>query len=106
MTLASGSTIKQLALSSGKPAVLDRLSTTNSGNIEYIDRIYRLTSIGPYAGLEAIAFLAVELDSDGQQSRRKHDLQRLSQAVSCRVGFAARAQFFGQLYSVRRLSVM
>jgi hypothetical protein len=54
MSLASGSTIKQLALSSGKPAVLDRLSSTNSGNLEYIDRTYRLTSIGPYAGLEAI----------------------------------------------------
>lgn len=36
------------------PVVLDHLSTTNPGNLDYIDRPYRLTSVGPYAGLESI----------------------------------------------------
>lgn len=50
VTLASGSTIKGLSLSTGKPAVLDRMSTSNSGNLEYIDRNYRWTNIGTYNG--------------------------------------------------------
>lgn len=52
--LASGSTVKGLALSTGQPAVLDRLSLANPGNLEYIDRPYRWTNVGPYAGVEVI----------------------------------------------------
>jgi hypothetical protein len=55
MRLAPGSTVKGLAISSGTPAVLDRLTLTHPGNLEYIDRTYRLTSIpSAYLGLEMI----------------------------------------------------
>ena len=45
MRLAPGSTVKGLTISTGTPAVLDRLTLSNPGNLEYIDRTYRLTSI-------------------------------------------------------------
>jgi hypothetical protein len=55
MRLASGSTVKGLTISSGTPAVLDRLTLSNPGNLEYIDRTYRLKSIpSAYLGLEMI----------------------------------------------------
>ena len=55
MWLAAGSTVKGVAISSGTPAVLDRLTLSNPGNLEYIDRSYRLTSIpSAYLGLEMI----------------------------------------------------
>lgn len=55
MTLAANSTITTLAVSSHTPAVLDKLSLSDPGNLEYIDRTYRLTSIPPaYIGKEMI----------------------------------------------------
>ena len=55
MWLAPGSTVKGLSVSSGTPAVLDRLTLANPGNLEYIDRTYRLTSVPThYLGLEMI----------------------------------------------------
>jgi hypothetical protein len=55
MRLAPGSTVKGLTITSGTPAVLDRLTPSNPGNLEYIDRTYRLTSIpNHYLGLEMI----------------------------------------------------
>jgi hypothetical protein len=55
MKLAPGSTVKGLAISTGTPAVVDRLTLSAPGNLEYIDRTYRLTSIpGAYLGLETI----------------------------------------------------
>ena len=55
MRLAPGSTVKGLTLSSGASAVLDRLTLVNPGNLEYIDRTYRLTSVpSRYLGLEMI----------------------------------------------------
>jgi len=55
MTLASNSTVSGLSISTHTPAVLDRLSTSPPGNIEYIDRTYQLTSIpAAYQGLESI----------------------------------------------------
>ena len=55
MRLAPGSTIKGLTITSGTPAVLDRLTLSNPGNLEYIDRTYRLMSIpNHYLGLEMI----------------------------------------------------
>ncbi len=45
ITLAPGSTISNLALSTGSPAVLDVLSLSDPGNLEFIDRPDRLTSI-------------------------------------------------------------
>lgn len=50
----AASTVNSLSASTGSPVVLDHLSLTNPGNLDYIDRTYRLTSIGPYAGLEYI----------------------------------------------------
>lgn len=55
ISLASSSTIDTLVLSTGKPAVLDTLSISNPGNLEYIDRTYRLTSVPTsYVGKEMI----------------------------------------------------
>lgn len=59
ISLASGSTIKGISTSTGTPAVTDKLSTSNPGNLEYIDRTtppaaYRFTSVTPYAGKEMI----------------------------------------------------
>jgi hypothetical protein len=54
LSLASGSTIKGISTTTGTPAVTDKLSTSNPGNLEYIDRTYRLTSVTPYAGKEMI----------------------------------------------------
>jgi hypothetical protein len=55
MRLAPGSTVKGLAISTGTPAVLDRLSLSNPGNLEYVDRTYRLTTVpSHYLGLEVI----------------------------------------------------
>jgi len=55
MRLAPGSTVKGLATSTGTPAVLDRLALSNPGNLEYVDRTYRLTAVpSHYLGLEVI----------------------------------------------------
>jgi len=55
MRLAPGSTVKGLTTSTGTPAVLDRLTLSNPGNLEYIDRTYRLKSVpSRYLGLETI----------------------------------------------------
>jgi hypothetical protein len=55
LSLASGSTIKSIATLTGTPAVVDKLSTSDPGNLEYIDRTYRLTSIpAAYVGMELI----------------------------------------------------
>jgi len=55
MRLAPGSTVKGLTISTGTPAVVDRLTLSNPGNLEYIDRTYRLKSIpSRYLGLETI----------------------------------------------------
>jgi hypothetical protein len=55
MTLAPGSTITSLSTITGTPAVLDHLSLSDPGNLEYIDRTYRLTSIpSAYIGKESI----------------------------------------------------
>ncbi len=55
MKLAPGSTVKELSISTGTPAVLDRLSLSDPGNLEYIDRTYRLTAIpSAYVGAEMI----------------------------------------------------
>ena len=55
MRLASGSTVKGLTISTATPAVVDRLTLSNPGNLEYIDRTYRLKSIpSRYLGLETI----------------------------------------------------
>jgi hypothetical protein len=54
--LASGSVIKGLSLSTGKPAILDHLSTTYPGSKQYIDRQYQYTALpsGYSSGLESI----------------------------------------------------
>jgi len=55
MRLATGSTVKGLSISTGTPAVLDKASLANPGNLEYIDRTYRLTQVpSHYLGLEMI----------------------------------------------------
>jgi hypothetical protein len=54
ISMASGTTIKGISTSTGTPAVTDKLSTSNPGNLEYIDRTYRFTSVTPYAGKEMI----------------------------------------------------
>ena len=55
MRLAASSTVKGLAISTGTPAVLDKVSLENPGNLEYIDRTYRLTQVpSRYLGLEMI----------------------------------------------------
>lgn len=55
MRLAPGSTVKGLSISTGSPAVLDKLSLSDPGNLEYIDRTYRLTSVPrAYLGAEMI----------------------------------------------------
>jgi hypothetical protein len=55
MALASGSTVNGISISTQTPAVVDFLSLSNSGNLEYIDRTYRLTAIpSAYIGLEMI----------------------------------------------------
>jgi hypothetical protein len=55
MALAANSTVTTLAVSSHTPAVLDKLSLSNPGNLEYIDRTYRLTTIpSAYLGKEVI----------------------------------------------------
>jgi hypothetical protein len=55
MRLAASSTVKGLAISTGTPAVLDKVSLENPGNLEYIDRTYRLTQVpSHYLGLEMI----------------------------------------------------
>ncbi|HEX4243670.1 MAG TPA: PASTA domain-containing protein [Steroidobacteraceae bacterium] len=47
MSLAAGSTITNLKISTGTPAVLDRLSPSNPGNLEFIDSPGRFTAIPP-----------------------------------------------------------
>src|SRR5262249_24759711 len=48
-------TIKGLSITTGKPALLDRLSTTYPGSKLYIDRAYVYTTIpAAYSGLESI----------------------------------------------------
>lgn len=54
ISMASGTTVKGISTSTGTPAVTDKLATTNPGNLEYIDRTYRFTSVTPYAGKEMI----------------------------------------------------
>jgi hypothetical protein len=55
ISLASGSTIKGISTASGTPAVTDKLSLSNPGNLQYIDRTYRFTSLpAGYSGLESI----------------------------------------------------
>lgn len=53
--LASGSTVTNLTLSTDAAAVVDRLSLSDPGNIEFIDRTARLISIpASYLGTEVI----------------------------------------------------
>jgi hypothetical protein len=55
VSLASGSTIKGISTASRTPAVTDKLSLSNPGNLQYIDRTYRFTSLpAGYSGLESI----------------------------------------------------
>jgi hypothetical protein len=55
MTLETGSTVTSLSVATNAPAVLDTLSLSNPGNLEYIDRTYRLTSVpAAYIGKEQI----------------------------------------------------
>ncbi|MDP9008795.1 MAG: PASTA domain-containing protein [Pseudomonadota bacterium] len=55
INLAAGSTVTRLSISTGAPAVVDRLSLTDPGNIEFIDSPARITSIPPaYLGTEVI----------------------------------------------------
>lgn len=55
ISLAPGSTVTNLVVSTGTPAVVDTLSLSNPGNLEFIDRPDRLTSIpAAYVGKEVI----------------------------------------------------
>jgi hypothetical protein len=55
LSIATGSTLKGISVSTGRPAVLDILSLSNPGNLEYIDSMARFTSIPPdYIGLESL----------------------------------------------------
>ena len=55
ISLAPGSTVTNLVVSTGTPAVVDTLSLSNPGNLEFIDRPDRLTSIpAAYIGKEVI----------------------------------------------------
>jgi PASTA domain len=55
ISLAAGSTVTNLRISTGSPAVIDQLSLTDPGNIEFIDSPARITSIPPaYLGTEVI----------------------------------------------------
>lgn len=55
MTLEAGSSVTSLSVATNAPVVLDKLSLSNPGNLEYIDRTYRLTSVpSAYIGKEMI----------------------------------------------------
>jgi hypothetical protein len=55
ISLAPGSSVTNLVVSTGTPAVVDTLSLSNPGNLEFIDRPDRLTSIpAAYVGKEVI----------------------------------------------------
>jgi hypothetical protein len=45
VTMASGTSVKGISTSTGTPVVTDRLTLSNPGNIELIDRTYRWTTI-------------------------------------------------------------
>jgi hypothetical protein len=55
LSAAAGSTLEGISVSTGSPAVLDILSLSHPGNLQYIDSTARLTGIPPaYVGLESV----------------------------------------------------
>ena len=55
LSAAAGATLEGISVSTGSPAVLDTLSLSHPGNLEYIDSTARLTGIPPaYIGLESV----------------------------------------------------
>jgi beta-lactam-binding protein with PASTA domain len=67
ISLATGSAITNLSISTGTPAVVDQLSLTDPGNIEFIDSTARLTSIPlSYLGTKMIRLARNDAAVDDQ----------------------------------------